>query len=224
MEPKKSELSNLENKRVLFFQIGFILVLAMMLFAFEYEQGGSRSMTSINRMIDATPVEEIPVTIQKTKLPPPVKPALRIIATKEDLPVDNNPIFDASISLKEELFPVPLPKLKQDETIPEPKFYTAPEQMPTFPGGMEALAKYLATNLHYPSAARNAQIQGRVFVNFIIENDGSVTSANILRGIGGGCDEEALRVVSQMPRWTPGRQNGIPVRVSFNLPVNFKLR
>ncbi len=224
MEPKKSGKNNLENKRVLFFQIGFILVLAMLLFAFEYEQGGTRSINSINRMIDATPVEEIPVTTQKIELPPPVQPALRLITTTEDIPADNNPIIDASISGHEELIPVSNPKFKPEENIPEPDFYTAPEQMPEFPGGMQALGKFLATNLHYPAQARSVNIQGRVFVNFMIEKDGSVTSVNILRGIGGGCDEEAMRVVSAMPKWSPGKQNGFPVRVSFNLPVNFKLQ
>ena len=224
MEPKKSGKNNLENKRVLFFQIGFILVLAMLLFAFEYEQSGTRSINSINRMIDATPVEEIPITTQPIELPPPVQPALRIITTKEDILVDHNPIIDASISGKEEVMPLPTPKFKQEENVPEPDFYTAPEQMPEFPGGMQALGKYLANNLHYPAQARSVNIQGRVFVNFMIEKDGSVTSVNVLRGIGGGCDEEAMRVVSAMPKWSPGKQNGIPVRVSFNLPVNFKLQ
>ena len=95
---------------------------------------------------------------------------------------------------------------------------------PEFPGGMEAMMKYLAENIKYPEQAKSEGIQGRVFVRFVIEADGSVTNAQVLRGIGGGCDEEALRVVNAMPNWTPGKQQGKPVRVQFNLPITFKLQ
>jgi TonB family protein len=97
------------------------------------------------------------------------------------------------------------------------------EKMPKFPGGLNALMHYLASNIHYPEQAKKDTIQGRVFVNFIIEKDGSVTHAKVLRGIGHGCDQEALRVVKQLPRWEPGYQRGKPVRVSFNLPIKFTL-
>ena len=95
---------------------------------------------------------------------------------------------------------------------------------PVFPGGMEGMYKYLAENIKYPEQAKSEGIQGRVFVGFVIEADGSVTNAQVLRGIGGGCDEEALRVVEAMPNWTPGKQQGKPVRVQFNLPIIFKLQ
>ena len=95
---------------------------------------------------------------------------------------------------------------------------------PEFPGGMEAMYKYLAENIKYPEQAKAEKIQGRVAVTFVIEKDGSVTNAKVLRGIGGGCDEEALRVVEAMPKWTPGRMSDEPVRVNYVLPVNFKLQ
>ncbi len=98
------------------------------------------------------------------------------------------------------------------------------ESMPSFPGGMGALMKYLAENIKYPPLAKESGIQGRVFINFIVEPDGSITNARILRGIGGGCDEEAMRVVQNMPNWTPGKQRGKPVRVSYNLPLKFTLQ
>jgi protein TonB len=101
--------------------------------------------------------------------------------------------------------------------------YVVVESMPTFPGGMGALMKYLAENIRYPQRAIVAGIQGRVFVNFIVEPDGSITNAKVLRGIGAGCDEEAMRVVQNMPNWIPGKQRGKPVRVSYNLPVKFML-
>ena len=95
---------------------------------------------------------------------------------------------------------------------------------PEFPGGMEALYKYLAENIKYPEQAKAEKIQGRVAVSFVIEKDGSVTNAKVLRGIGGGCDEEALRVVNAMPKWTPGRMSNEPVRVNYVLPITFKLQ
>ena len=95
--------------------------------------------------------------------------------------------------------------------------------MPSFPGGMNKLMEYLQNNLRYPQLAKELNIQGRVFLTFVIEKDGSVTDIKLLRGIGGGCDEEAIRVVNNMPKWTPGSQRNRPVRVQFNLPVNFRL-
>ena len=95
---------------------------------------------------------------------------------------------------------------------------------PEFPGGMEALIKYLSENIKYPEQAKKDKIQGRVYISFVVEKDGSVADAKVLRGIGGGCDEEALRVVNAMPKWTPGKMRNTPVRVQFNLPVAFKLQ
>ena len=106
----------------------------------------------------------------------------------------------------------------------QPEVYNVVEVDPEFPGGIEALYKYLAENITYPQQAKDSGIQGRVYVTFVVEKDGSITGAKVLRGIGGGCDEEALRVVNAMPKWTPGKQLGEPVRVQFNLPVVFKLK
>ena len=98
------------------------------------------------------------------------------------------------------------------------------EDEPQFPGGMEALMKYLSENIKYPEQAKKENIQGRVYVTFVVEKDGSITDAKVLRSIGGGCDEEALRVVNAMPKWEPGKLQGTPVRVQFNLPIVFKLQ
>ena len=97
------------------------------------------------------------------------------------------------------------------------------EKMPEFPGGTEAMMKYVAQNVKYPEEAKEKGISGRVFVSFVIEKDGSVSNVEVLRGIGGGCDEEAVRVVKSMPKWTPGMQKGKPVRVNYNMPFFFKL-
>jgi protein TonB len=96
--------------------------------------------------------------------------------------------------------------------------------MPEFPGGGEgALIAYIAKNTKYPPMARENNIEGTVFISFVVEKDGSVSDVKILRGIGGGCDEEAKRVIKNLPNFAPGRQNGRPVRVQFNVPVKFKL-
>lgn len=101
--------------------------------------------------------------------------------------------------------------------------FTVVEVMPEYPGGTEAMMKFLAENIQYPEEARKKQVQGPVYVNFVVEKDGSVGEVKILKGIGNGCDDEAMRVVKMMPAWKPGTQRGQTVRVSFNLPVRFKL-
>ncbi len=98
------------------------------------------------------------------------------------------------------------------------------QQMPKFPGGGNALMDYVGSNITYPQEAQDKGIQGRVFVSFVVEKDGSIGEVKLLRGIGGGCDEEAMRMVKNMPKWKPGMHDGKPVRVSYQLPVFFKLR
>lgn len=107
-----------------------------------------------------------------------------------------------------------------EEEVP---VFTVVEVQPEFPGGKEAMYKFIGDNIKYPEKAKKDKITGRVFVNFIVEKDGSVSNVNVLRGIGGGCDEEAARVVAMMPNWASGTQRGKAVRVSFNLPINFAL-
>ena len=97
------------------------------------------------------------------------------------------------------------------------------EKSPEFPGGNDSLYAFIGRNIKYPEMAKKNKIEGRVFVTFVVEKDGQVSSAKILRDIGGGCGEEALRVVNSMPKWKPGTQRGNPVRVQFNLPIMFQL-
>lgn len=105
----------------------------------------------------------------------------------------------------------------QEETI-----FTVVEQMPEFPGGMEALYQFLAANIKYPGGPDDC-VNGKVIVSFVIEKDGTVSDAKVVRKLHPAFDEEALRVVKLMPKWEPGRQEGKPVRVQFNLPINFNL-
>ena len=124
-----------------------------------------------------------------------------------------------TFTLSEHLFD----QLLDIATSKEDTVYQIVEEMPKFPGGEEAMFKFISENVKYPQEAKDKNISGRVFVNFVVEKDGSVDEVNVLRSIGGGCDEEAVRVVKSMPKWTPGKQKGKPVRVSYIIPFVFKL-
>jgi periplasmic protein TonB len=105
----------------------------------------------------------------------------------------------------------------------EEQVFTVVEQQPEFSGGMAALGQYLSKNLRYPAAAQRANVSGRVFVSFVVNTDGSIQDVSVLKGLGFGTDEEAIRVIKAMPKWRPGKQSGRPVRVKYNLPINFTL-
>ena len=117
--------------------------------------------------------------------------------------------------------------IPEDPIVGDPdegKIFQFVEEPPSFPGGEDKLMEYLSKNIKYPTIAKENNIQGRVYVTFVVDKDGKVTGAKVLRGIGGGCDEEALRVVKNMSEWKPGRQNGRSVLVQYNLPVVFNLK
>lgn len=121
-------------------------------------------------------------------------------------------------------------KAKDDIKAPEPpkheenKIFTVVEQMPMYPGGDAALMQYLSSNIHYPAVAAENGVQGRVVVGFVVERDGSITDVNVMRSVDPSLDREAVRVVKNMPRWTPGKQNGSAVRVKYQVPVAFRLQ
>lgn len=123
--------------------------------------------------------------------------------------------FTLSVHLFEQLFDL---ATSEEDTV-----YQIVEQMPQYTGGEEAMMKYVSENIKYPQAAKDKNIAGRVFVSFVIEKDGSVNEVKVMRGIGGGCDEEAVRVIKEMPKWKPGMQKGKPVRVNYMMPIFFKL-
>ena len=127
-------------------------------------------------------------------------------------------------SITEESLGILLGGLSALEDAPSnDSIYQIVDEMPQYPGGEKAMMEYVAKNVKYPQEAKDKEIQGRVFVSFVIEKDGSVNEVKVLRSIGGGCDEEAVRVVSSMPKWKPGIKDGKPVRVSYMMPLNFKL-
>jgi protein TonB len=108
--------------------------------------------------------------------------------------------------------------------VPDEEAFTYVEKMPSFPGGQEEMYKYIYSNMQYPAAAKQNKIGGQVITQFVVSAEGEITKAKIVRSIGYGCDEEALRLVNSMPRWTPGDHNGRPVPVTYTLPIKFVLK
>lgn len=225
MDIKKSPKANLEAKKLLFIQIGLIISLSIVLLAFEYKSYGKREIELQQQIIDDTPEEIIPITEQKVKPPPPPPPkqVTVINIVEDDVEIEDEIEIDAEIDMDtevEEFIPIEL----EEEEIKEEEIFQIVEENPEFPGGQTALHKFLFENIKYPVIANESGIQGMVYVTFVVEKDGSITDVRVLRGIGGGCDEEAVRVVKTMPKWKVGKQRGKPVRVQFNLPVRFVLQ
>lgn len=225
MEIKKSYKADLESKKILFRQIGLIIALAVIFLAFEWKSYEKTSVDLGAREVKDVPEEIIPITEQKVKPPPPPPPkqVVKINVVEDNVDVDDDINIDVEADQNTEVQEY-VPVQQEEEESQEQQIFMVVEAMPEFPGGQNALNKYLSENIKYPQMAKESGIQGRVFVTFVVEKDGRVTDVRILRGIGGGCDEEAIRVVQNMPRWTPGKQRGKPVRVQFNLPVKFTLQ
>lgn len=130
----------------------------------------------------------------------------------------------ATLSVLALLLMVNTNAMAQSKKIANDKVLEKAEVMPQFPGGDQAMMKFVSENVQYPEEAKEKEISGRVMVGFIVEKDGSISDVKIVKGIGGGCDEEAVRVVKAMPKWKPGKDKGKPVRVSYMMPFTFKLQ
>ncbi|MFU8842948.1 MAG: energy transducer TonB [Bacteroidales bacterium] len=222
-DKKKSPKADLENKKVIFIEIGLVVALAITLAAFEWKSYEKRDLMEITREVDLTPEEMAEITLHTPPPPPPPPPQQTTVIeiVEDDLEIDDDIEIDVEAdqtTVIQEYVPVQV-----EEELEDVQVFTVVESMPEFPGGDAARIKYLNDNIIYPQMARESGIQGRVFVTFVVERDGSVTDVQVLRGIGGGCDEEALRVIRNMPKWVPGKQRGKPVRVQFNMPILFKL-
>ena len=228
MESIKTNKSNLENKRLLFLEIGFIIALALVYTAFEYKSYEKVEYTDTERVLDNTQEEIIPITEQKVKLPPAVKPPPQVTIiniVKNDAKVENDIVvdinFNENMAMEEFKF---IEKREEEEEVEEQHIFLVVENMPEYPGGETQMYKFISKNIEYPRMAKESGISGRVFVTFVVERDGSVTDVQVLRGIGGGCDEEAIRVIKAMPKWTPGKQRNKPVRVQYRMPIKFTLQ
>ncbi len=227
MRTVKASKADLESKKFIFKEIGLIIALGLVLWAFELKSYEKQELDIPTRVMDQTLEEMVEITQQKKPPPPPRPPQQTTIIeivendieVKEDIEINVEADQDTEI---ETYIPIEV----ADEEIEEEEalIFSVVESMPQFPGGDAALLTYLSDNMNYPRMALESGIQGKVFVTFVVEKDGFITDVKVLRGIGGGCDEEAIRVVKSMPQWIPGRQRNMPVRVQFNLPIRFILR
>lgn len=220
MEPKKSQKANIENKRGMLFQIGLVTALAIVLVAFEWTVFEGSGMDLGELKLDNEEEELMPVTQQEITPPPARQPeATQIEIVEDDEEIEDEMDIDDSEIDEETVIEV----VEIEETVEEPEIFTIVEKMPSYPGGEKALFKYLGDNIKYPAMAKDAGITGKVFVNFVVNETGKITDVKVLRGIGGGCDEEAMRVIKNMPKWNAGKQRGKAVKVSYNLPIKFTL-
>ena len=228
MELKKNPKADLENRRGLYLEIGLVVILVAALVAFNLKTYDSEEKVQFERQASEEQ-EEIVIQTQQEELPPPPPPEQPEVTTEfevveDDKEVKNELVVNAEVTEETKNIEITPVKIEAEAEEEEQQIFTVVENDPEFPGGMEALYKYLAQNIKYPQLARDNNITGRVYVTFVVERDGSITGCKVLRDIGGGCGAEAVRVVKSMPKWTPGKQRGKAVRVQFNLPVNFNLR
>ena len=216
---------NLDKKRGLFFEIGLILALSVVLLAFEWTTVRTHIIEWDKFGREVVDEEFAKVTIhEKKKLEMPKPKPIQVFEE-----VSNETEVDEELEISGEITDETINELEfnieddPDEGIEEPTVFFVVEFQPEFPGGLNAMYKYLAENIKYPNAAKEVGIQGRVHVSFIVWNDGSIRNVKLLRGIGGGCDEEALRVIASMPNWKPGKQRTQAVNVRMAIPITFNL-
>lgn len=228
MELKKNPKADLEKRRGLYLEIGLVVILVAALVAFNVKSYDQEQVEVVQRTA-MDEVEDIVIQTQQEELPPPPPPEAPEVVTElniieDDAKSDNEiGIVNAEVTDKTENIEITPVVVEQEEEEDEQVIFQVVENDPEFPGGLEAMYKFLAQNIKYPQLARENNITGKVYVTFVVEKDGSVSNARVLRDIGGGCGAEAIRVVKSMPKWTPGKQRGKAVRVQYNLPVNFNL-
>ena len=210
----------------MFMQIGMVISLLIAWLAFEHKSYDKREIDpSLLRQTEVLEEEMVEITKQEEQKPQPVempKQTTQLEIVQDDVEVEDIEI-NAEVEQNEVIEEYVAPEVVEDDVV-EQEIFKIVEEMPSFPGGEAKLMEFVGKNIKYPQIARETGIQGRVFVNFVVEPDGSVSNVSVLRGIGGGCDEEAMRVVKSMPKWKPGKQRGKAVRVQYMLPVNFRLQ
>lgn len=228
MEIKKNPKSNLENYSKLFIQLGLVLALFVVYVSIEHK--------TYDRVVGDLGIAELsgeeeeemvitsrPIEVKPPPPPPPPKVADVLNIVEDDVELDEE--LDIEDTEMEEDTEVDFSDLAMDEEEAEdaPVFFIV-EDMPEFPGGEEALRKFIATSVKYPVIAQENGIQGRVYVSFVVNTKGKVTDVKIARGVDPNLDKEAIRVVNSMPAWKPGRQRGKAVKVSYTVPINFVLQ
>ena len=227
MEAKKSKKATIENQRGSWLLMGLVVALAFMFVSFEWTQHDVRvaALSSDDESIFVT--ELVPITFPDEKLEPPPPPENKIVEileiVKNDIEVaDNVSIVGEDMDATHKI--VWIPPVVETEVVDEDVIVDVAEIMPEFPGGTAALMKYLGTNIKYPTISQEMGSAGRVIVQFVVDKDGSISNPEVVRGVDAYLDKEAIRVISSMPKWRPGVQNGKKVRVKYTVPVVFRLQ
>ena len=229
MEVKKSEKASLENKRLLFVEIGFVVALLAVLLAFEWSSKEKADTSLLAENKELIEEEIIPIT-QETPPPPPEMAKIPILSDQIDIIDDDVKINDNIINLEDDAnLGVDIQdyveevkeEVVEEETIP----FQLVEEKPKFQGGdANDFTKWVNQRLVYPDVAKENGVQGRVMLQFTVGTDGSVSGVKVLRGVDPSLDKEAVRVVSMSPKWTPGKQRDRKVKVTYTFPVIFQLR
>lgn len=230
MEVKKTPKADLENKKSTWLLVGYVIVLAFMFVAFEWTKRDVKIDMS-QAVTDVVFEEEIeiPITEQPEMATPPPPPEAPAIAETLTIVEDDAEVEETVIASSEETGQAVeikyVPVEVEEEEPEEQTIFEVVEQMPEFPnGGMAGLMQFLSKNIKYPTIAQENGTQGRVTVQFVVNKDGSIVDAKVLRGVDPYLDKEALRVIGTMPKWKPGMQRGKPVRVKYTVPVMFRLQ
>lgn len=215
---RKRPEANLKKYYTIFIEIGLVLALLIFIVAVKVNiTSGPTDEYELNEQ-DVVEMEEIIQTEHVETPPPPPKPPVPQEVPNDEIIEDTDINIDAELSLDGPM-DLPPPPPQDEEEEPEEDFFTVVEQMPELIGGLAELQ----SNIEYPERARQAGIEGRVYVQFIVNEQGGIENPEVIRGIGGGCDEEALRAVQQA-KFRPGMQRGKPVRVQYSLPIVFRLQ
>jgi len=230
MELKKSPKADLERHKRVLLLFGLVLALGIVLLAFEWKTKPSTGSSLGTLQVAEVEDEVIPITRQEQVQPPPPPPPPQVIEVLNIVDNSVNILDDMSLFNSEadretfiDVAPV-IQTVRKEEEEEEAQVFFIVEEMPEFPGGEAALRKFIANAIKYPQIAQENGIQGRVYVQFVVERDGSVSNATIARGVDPSLDREALRVVNSLPKWKPGMQRGKPVKVSYTVPINFVLQ
>lgn len=229
MEIKKSDKANLENKKLMFLEIGMIVALLVVFFAFEW----TTKETNVDALVDTTVAieeEEIISIETNTPPPPPQTPDIPVLSDQIDIVEDDVKVDDIIINTEDDANQgveiVDYVAQVEEEVVEEEAIpFQLVEKQPSFKGGgPNEFTKWVNQRLVYPEIAKENGVQGRVTLQFTVEKDGSVTNVKVLRGVDASLDKEAVRVVSSSPKWTPGRQRDRAVKVTYTFPVIFQLR
>ena len=223
MEPKKTEKADLEKKSFMFFSLGLIVSLLLAITAFTYRVYDDTSAKDLSKnSANNDEILEVPPT-QQLPPPPPKIQQPQIIEVPDEKKIEEEIDINMDTEVTEET-KVEEIKIAQEEEKEDPdQIFLVVEETAAPTGGMPAFYDFVSKKLKYPAQARRMGIEGKVFVEFVIERDGTITDVKAIKGIGAGCDEEAVRVLQSAPKWKPGKQRGKPVRQRMVLPIAFKL-